>query len=520
MPERPDVVAIPGGDDASEAAGVDETAHATASHDVAPEPAKRSPLKLLAQTGPQVRPVIADSSPRLAVANSASDRGVPSTPLTTTERFLRRCDAADVPLAIRVRMHLSDVPDRAGLTEAFAIAVERHPLLRARLLDRLQWQPANAPELRFAEGPPKPPTVSLDGRGTLAATVREIDSPAACDSANRAAAIDIDFHHVATDGQGARQFLLDWFAAYTAIAEGREVKLVRLELERLADRGRIENPASVPPPSLGEGLGNLWTTVRGRSARLPSGETTKAAIRSEHETILTVEETVAVRRAMQTRSVTANDLGIALTLGVCDALLAESGCSRRWITIANPVDLRKPSDRRLPACNRLGFAFVRRRPLPASAANPVARYLPDVAEQMRYVKDSYIGAEFIRGLDLVQPLGLIAPMQSLGWFVPTAQFTCLGDTTRGTRHGFTRDDDGSLRFGSARLEAISGFAPCGPGVPLSIGQCETAARMTFTAVTRGPATSVSGGNARAGGIDGERALALLRHLLDEWVAGD
>ena len=435
----------------------------------------------------------AASTTAVQTGNAAVDLGG----VTTTERFFRQWDRPGQPLAIRVRMHLSGAASarfqRDHLAAAFAAAVNRHPMLQATLVDG-NWQPAEPPILQF-DRPPALPQLSLATEPGLSAVARETAT-----ATESAATIDIDFHHVATDGQGARQFLLDWFADYTARCEGRDAKLVRLEPERLADRGTLTNPPGVAPPSLGEGLSNLWTTVRGRTVRLPRSTETRRIGLQHAELLLSADETAAVRQRMRTDSVTANDLGVALTLAVCAELMVSR---RGWLTIANPVDLRKPSDRRLPACNRLGFAFVRR-PVAAVAAATLDKLLPAVQEQMRYVKDGYIGAEFIRGLDLVQPLGLVGLMRRAGWFVPTAQFTCLGDTTRGTRHGFTRETDGSLRFGDFRLDAISGFAPLGPGVPLSFGQCETAARMTFTAVTDG--------------IDADDALARLRQHLDHWVA--
>ena len=419
------------------------------------------------------------STATLADLSTSADVAAEPLTLTTTEQFLLGCDCGRGELVIRVRMHLTGQPDRPCLREAWELAVARHRLFRCVLAwdeaARLPcWEPIDSPPpLRFTGEPDVAwPQLDLLQSPGLRASVAT-DEP-------DVTTIDIDFHHAVCDGQGARQFLLDWFAAYTALLADGQPRLVRLEPERLLTRGTIVNPPGVHPPGLAEGFGNLWATVRGRTVRLPTDGQP-----GRFESLrLGEDRTEQVRRAMREARCTANDLGIALTLAGLEELRPSSrrlDPLRRWHTVANPVDLRKPSDRRLPACNRIGFAFVRRRTGRVSFADLLA----SVQTQMRYVKDGYIGAEFIRGLDLVQPGGWVERFRRMGWFVPTAQFTCLGDTTRGTRHGFVRDDRGALLFGSMRLDGISGFAPCGPAVPVSIGQCETASEMTFTVVTRG-----------------------------------
>jgi hypothetical protein len=106
--------------------------------------------------------------------------------------------------------------------------------------------------------------------------------------------------------------------------------------------------------------------------------------------------------------------------------------------------------------------------------------IQSIHDEMLYVRSNYIGAEFIKGLSTVFRIpGGFKMLQWLGLFVPSMQWTCLGDVTRGGRR-LMLWKDGSLNFGSLKLATATAFASLSDQVPLSIATCEAGSRITLT----------------------------------------
>ena len=403
-------------------------------------------------------------------------------PLTAVERLLLSYDTPARPMTIRVRLQWDRPVDADLLRRAAVAATPRHPLLTATT-DGREWStPGVPPPINFVEsndadgGSPgvssRPHAERLRGsrrpRSARLPKVSGGDAPGVAVT-HRGDVTDLDFHHACCDGQGGRQWGTDFFLTADAFARGVQPDLPRLDNSLLETRGDLSHPAGVEPITGGEGLRNLRLTTRGRTARLRGEEPGERL----WERTYSPEETASLRKRLAAAGLTMNDAGLVATFR---ALAETPGLTGGRVTVLNPVDLRKPSDLRMPAANKLGFAYLRR--TRAEIAGDIAA---SVVDQMRYVKDRFAGAEFVRGLELVQDVpGVLRALRLLGKFVPTAQFTCLGDSTRGRRHGLRRDG-GAVLVGEARLLSISGFAPLSPGVPLSLAACETANRLSLTA---------------------------------------
>jgi hypothetical protein len=142
---------------------------------------------------------------------------------------------------------------------------------------------------------------------------------------------------------------------------------------------------------------------------------------------------------------------------------------RAYVCIMNPVDLRTWGDRRLSACNRFGFAFIRRSKI--SLRDPSAT-LQSVAEQMRYVRKRGVAAEFIRGVELAKNIpGLLTSIEWTKRFIPTANFTCMSNSSPGRRLGM-KQEQGFWGQDGTSLTGVSGFGPLPPHVPLSLALCD------------------------------------------------
>ncbi|SFH84129.1 hypothetical protein [Planctomicrobium piriforme] len=421
---------------------------------------------------------ITDTAP---LSLEAAIQGPETLRLVPFERFLFQSDSAATPVVFRVVMRF-DGPYRADLlSQAFRLAVARQPLLTSRIvatpeghhwqshdeLPELQWRTADSPGF----DPVKLPIewIDLTKSAGINARIWPIDG---------GLTILLDVNHVCCDGQGARQFISEWFGLYQQLVAGGDLRITPTERTPLTDRGNYRLPT--PPISTWEGLRNLYLTVRGKTIYLPRraahGEFDGT---SDHvcELPLSAEETAALRKRLKRNGYTVNDAGLAAAFVAFTKSFPDVLHRRKKITILHPVDLRWPSDLKTPACNRVGVSFLRR--TPGEIKNP-AEALKSVRDQMQYVKQRYVGAEFLRGLAMTaEKPGVTDWLQRMGCFVPTMQFTCLGDTTRAMHYRFPMTE-GIIDFHGLKLNRISGIMQMGPFLPLSLAACETNQRLSLT----------------------------------------
>jgi len=402
-------------------------------------------------------------------------------PLVPFERFLLRSDSPRTPIVFRVLMRFEGPFQRDLLTEAFRIAIARQPLLTSRIVTangqlawhpdpdfpELQWQPDGASQAEIEKTPID--WLDLSRRPGMHARIWPVDD---------GLTILLDVHHACCDGQGARQFLGEWWGLYHQLLEGKTLELARLEPEQLAHRGVYRTPQ--PPVGFREGLRNLYVTIRGKTIHVPRRSGTETLDgRSDHlcEQALSVEETGRLRDRVKQAGYTVNDVAVTASFLAFAKCYPELIRSRRYITLLHPVDLRWPSDLKTPACNRVGVGFLR---CPGRDLKDPRKVLGWVRSEMQYIKRRYIGAEFLRGLSLTEKkTGITDALQNWGYFVPTLQFTGLGDTTRAMQYQFPVVD-GTINFHGLKLNRISGTMQLGPFMPISLTSCETNQRMTLT----------------------------------------
>ena len=252
----------------------------------------------------------------------------------------------------------------------------------------------------------------------------------------------LDFHHACCDGQGARQFLSEWFSKYHAEVEGLECKLTSLRPARLAERGTYSQVG--PGVGFWEGMRNLLLTIWGQTARISQGDDAEEGRTWLEQRVLNAEQTRQVRIFFQATRFTMNDVGLAASMLAFRDVFPDQSRGR-LVTIMNPIDLRRPSNSRLPTCNRLGFVFIRRR-LPTSLA--VSKLLDSIDGELNYIKQRRVGEEFEKGMLAVRGIpGAMKKIDDWGWFTPTLLFTCLGDTTRMFDSGIQRIRERSLWAG-------------------------------------------------------------------------
>jgi len=440
-------------------------------------------------------------APDEAAASPALPAALPEDlPVVPLERFLQRSDAPGAPMVFRVLLRFDGTYRRDLLTQAFDIAIRRQPLLISRLTNRgngLVWHPADQVPVLSWETPESPETdlsrmgiapLDLSFRPGVRARVFEVD---------QGITILLDINHLCCDGQGARQLLGEWFGVYDQLLTGSPVKLVTLKPQELLNRAQYRQPT--PPIGLFEGLRNFWLTIRGRTVHVPARTSTQVHDwTTDHlrEVVLSVEETKRLRKQLKQARCSVNDIGLTSSFLAFAEIFPEL-CHRDFITILNPTDLRWPSDLKTPACNRVGVTFIRRR---RRDWNSGMHLLQTIHAQLKYVKKRYVGAEFLRGLAMTESsAGLQGWLERRGYFRPTLQFTCLGDTTRAMHYRYPMVD-GVINFQGARLQRISGFMQTGTYLPISLAACETNQRLALT---------VHGRNAFVSAEQTERLLNLM-----------
>lgn len=403
--------------------------------------------------------------------------------LTPLELFLLQCATPRSPMVIQVVLRLTGKCQHDLYRATLQQAISRHPLLssRLRMIDR-RWC--------WVSGTPEPVTISRRSGSVFepecATGSKSIDLTSSAPLHTSIVVLDdgvkvfLDAHHAATDGNGMRQVVTDWFHLYHCAVTGLPPELPLLESERLTLRHLFPQPSTVPPISLKQALINTWATIRGRTSRWTalghSGAHQEATLSHCVEVILSNEQGDRLRAVQDAWKVKLNELVMVCSMSTY-AKLAPPGKMHHHVTVFNPIDLRLPSDRGLPATNRFGVAIMRR---PRQECVNPATILRGIHAEMTWVRANYIGVEFIKGLAAASkiPNG-INIFRRLGLFIPSMQWTCLGDISRGAKRRVPWKD-GMPISGDLQLATVTGFAPCADDVPVSIATCEANRRITLT----------------------------------------
>jgi hypothetical protein len=407
-----------------------------------------------------------------------------SLPLTPLETFLLHCNSNQSPMVIRVMMRLTGDCQLEVLTRTLQQAIERHPLLSCQIQQKgrqSHWVTASPGPIEVRRGSGSvyqaergalDKSIDLTQTAGLHVTIIILDD---------GIKVHLDAHHAVTDGNGLRQLVTEWLHLYHCEVTDAPLRLPIVDPDRLLQRDRFPQPKAIEPLSLKDALRNLLVTIRGRTSRWSPMQQNDKHSKNESrvycvEEIFSEEQSLQLRERLAAWNVKLNDLVMVCCMSIF-AQQAPTGSMSHRVTVLNPTDLRLPSDRSMPATNRFGVAFMRR--MRSECLDP-AQLLRGIQEEMNYVRTNYIGAEFLKGLAAASkiPFG-IDLLRGLGFFIPSLQYTCLGDVTRGGRR-LIPYKNGVVHSGGLRLETVTGFAPFAENVPLSIASCETGKRMTLT----------------------------------------
>ncbi len=422
-----------------------------------------------------------------------SDEGRPSSwPVVPFERYLLADDRHDEPMTFPMVFCLAGKIDHAVWRRAVVESLQRHPLLRSRLAGRgrsLRWQvdwgdaglgDAGSTDA-FSRGEDPRDDARIDLRGESPFRYRWVERGDGIDLCCR-------FHHAVVDGIGAIQFLGDCFARYDQLVrDGSRAKWIRLDESLLASRAERgvasrrssagESAAGNPGGKVSDAVFAIGSEVRrfflrqvtpivSDGERAGGGEPGGAIWRGGdlYQVELDAEGSDRVRRAASSRGVTLNDLALReLMLALRDAN-AGRGAVGRWYRITIPVNLRQRRHHRMPACNRIGYAFIDRDL--SVEADPEALLL-GLSQENGVIRAERLTEMFLGVLEVVARVpGLMRHLTSRRARVATTVFSNLGDPTR-RFHARVSRREGVVAIGDATIRGFAAAPPVRPNMPAS-----------------------------------------------------
>jgi hypothetical protein len=341
-------------------------------------------------------------SPDSAVQADENQITMEPLPLTPLELFLLQSATPQAPMVIQVVLRLTGECQPDLYVKTLQRSIERHPLLscRVKMINR-QWC--------WVIGPPEPIAISHRPGSVFESETgprsKSIDLTTSSGLHTSIVVLDdgvkvyFDVHHAASDGNGLRQVVTDWFHLYHCEVTGTPSKLSEIDPFRLKQRHLFPQPKAIAPVSTKQALINFWSTIRGRTARWAiSTRKNSQLLNDTHshcvEIILSDDQGEQLRDRLAAWRVKLNELVMVCSMSTF-AQLAPAGPTNHHLTVLNPIDLRLPSDRALPATNRFGIAFMRRQRHECLKPTSI---LQGIHDEMSWVRGNFIGVDFIKKL--------------------------------------------------------------------------------------------------------------------------
>ena len=392
-------------------------------------------------------------------------------PLTTIESFMFIDARPEYPMMCDLEMQFQGRIERAAFDAALAQAMARAPIFRSLVRPdeqgRLAWvlteqqPPVDWAAWGESHGVDYDTLIDLTVEPGLRVYVRQGDERSS---------VLLHFHHACADGIGGFAFIEDFLAAYSSASPGAAaIELRPLDPERLPRRG---NPGT-DSRSLYRGLADALIGIR-EGARFflqrpqPLAAPSNAPVADcpvRQQTGYLSQECPAelsagLRCAASTLGVSVNDLLIRDLFLALRSWNARHGrvAGRRQLRILMPQNLRERADRRAPATNLLGFAFVTRR---ASSFEQPEALLASIAEETEAVRKGQLSRYFLGGLAALASAGLLPRVLYGSFCFATAILTNLGDPTRRFVTRFPRTPEG-LQIGDLVFTHTTGVPPLRP----------------------------------------------------------
>jgi hypothetical protein len=391
-------------------------------------------------------------------------------PLTTMESFMVADATVGYPMMADHYLYFAGRIDRAAFDAGLAFALERNPLLTARVESDgrggLQWSLGKqSPTVDWAPiGTPVDDRynghVDLTKEPGLRIWVRE--------GQDRSTVL-LHVHHACADGIGGFAFIEDLMAGYANAYPGATpVPPREVDIDRLTQRGA----AGLTPRSLLRKITDSFVGVREAArfflqsprplARAANSDASKSPLRPNLVSQTLSEETTLGLRQEATRTgATVNDVllrDMFVTLRRWNRERGElpAGANLR---ILMPQNLREREDRTLPAANVMSFAFVTRR---ADRCDDPDALLASIHEETTAVRKGKLSLYFLGSLGSLQSAGLLSWLLRRKLCFSTVVLTNLGESTRRFSTSCPRLAEGGLAVGNLVYEGVDAVPPLRP----------------------------------------------------------
>ncbi|MEM9825358.1 MAG: hypothetical protein AAF958_02155 [Planctomycetota bacterium] len=443
-------------------------------------------------------------------------------PLSPLEKFFLWDDRPSCPMTSFFELQFDGILNRSWLDEALNTVCTRHPLLQCTVARRggdWFWELPPAMGQRWLDVGAMPALVPMKRCVELSPWPMDLTREPGCrfwcqttDSQTTAgrSRILIQLHHAVCDGIGMRQVLIDLLCAYRNASEsaaGREVMPSRRqirprEITRLLERfdltQRFAKPAKVTLSGKEKRDAAYYfhfqrprtiATPRSSTTHLkPSPDLQPATPRLRAQGMFNPMVHVQLDRDISARIIdrcndkntSVNELAIALlfrTLVDWNRQHRGDGPKSR-LRLLMPVDLRGRQDLRMPATNRLAFAFLGRT---HAQCESWPELLESVRDEVKWIGDSRVFLNLLAGFDMMHKRPwwfrrLIAMHHNM----MTCVLTYAGDISRGLGKSLPIRD-GKLDVGDCSLEHIYAAPPARRGSRLGVALCINWGKICFSA---------------------------------------
>jgi len=401
-------------------------------------------------------------------------------PLTSYEQYMFLDDRPSHPMAFCIELLLEGTLLRSAVEAALAVAISRHPLLRAQVVTRFGrrpvWQSSDretalewlSPE-QYANLKPQP---FLDLKTMPGLRVWAVADPAS-------PRLVFQFHHAAVDGVGALEFIGDLLAVYaqqTSEADEEIPELEPVDFNKLKIRGQFGNQSRKTGDWIPGFLRHTWENISSFPASLKPANcrrptnVDRAAIPPYVTRILDSRALQAVKKEAATRGMTPNEIYTAVMLQTFHRWNAKQSprAKKQKLRLCMPISLRSPAVDDSPSANIISYMLIN---CSASMLDNFDATLRHVHTMSRDIIGTPDGPTFVRNLAILRNFpGMLKLLVNAPICFGTGILANVGDVRRQFRSRFPLVR-GRVKAGSVTMTGLLGAAPVrrGSGVATSVG---------------------------------------------------
>lgn len=425
-------------------------------------------------------PAAAENDSRTASTENALSTLFPL-PLSAFEKYALWDETPECPMSFFVELHFDSPVNVMVLQSAIQSSLSNHPLLACRVAEQggeLVWQfdPKLCPAIRdlathsvMPGG--RPASFDLYQESGMRLWYQQSDEGRA--------RLTVQTHHALCDGVGAQKIMAEVMQHYSSHFAHDGMRPKRRQL------GRIDVQSLKQRSNFSEAFGGM------KAAKISDWQRLKNAHYFHFQPPVTLERqsvpkdleasndplskcdldrsiSSGILNRCRESGMSLNDLALALLFLACREWNGRT-CSIRpsqRLRVLMPYDLRTRSDLRMPATNRLSYAFLGRT---YHQCENFPNLLTSVQAETIRIKQTLLPIDFINGLEAASRYPrLMRWILRRSSTMATVVLTYVGDATRALNRYFP-EKDGARHVGDTQLTKIIGAPPVRRNTNVSLG---------------------------------------------------